>query len=91
MKECREVLRLEGIIKMRCDWCGKVTHEEGLYHECKMEDHVKWIESEDFEMMIHREIFETGTSSWYGSEAIEEYKKHFKEDDDCKFCEALRK
>ena len=76
---------------MRCDWCGKITIREGYFHECKMEDHEKWIQSDAFEMMIHREIFDTGKSSWYGTEAVEQYKKHFKEDKECKFCEALRK
>lgn len=75
---------------MRCDWCGKITSSEGLYHKCKMEDHIKWVESDDFEMIVHREIFKTGKSSWYDSKAVDEYKKHFKEDNDCRFCEALR-
>lgn len=76
---------------MRCDWCGIITMREGLYHKCKMEDHLKWVESDEFEMMIHKEIYETGTSSWYDNEGISSYKKHFKEDKKCKFCEALRK
>lgn len=73
---------------MRCDWCGKTTVNR---HECRMEDHEKWIQSDKFEMMIHREIFETGTSSWYGNEGVESYKQHFNNGNECKFCEALRK
>ena len=80
-----------------CEWCGKkyesILDKYGseTNHECKDEDHVEWVESEEFEYRVHREIWTKGYSRWYElEEQIDIYKEHFKSDSDCKHCKKLR-
>jgi len=48
------------------------------------------LQTDDFEMMVHKEIFETGTSNWYDTEGVAKYREHIKNNKDCKFCKALK-
>ena len=48
------------------------------------------MQTDDFEMMVHKEIYETGMSNWYDQEGMEKYQEHFKNNKDCKFCKALK-
>jgi len=41
-------------------------------------------------MMVHKEIYETGTSNWYDTEGVAKYREHIKNNKDCKFCKALK-
>ena len=36
------------------------------------------MQTDDFEMMVHKEIYETGMSNWYDQEGVEKYQDHFK-------------
>ena len=78
------------IDQIRCDNCGIYYTMINQTHECKQKDIDKWRDSDEFELMVHREIFDTGTSNWYDTEGVNNYKEHIKNDKDCKFCKVLK-
>lgn len=72
----------------QCNWCGKKYFRK--HETCADKDHEEWLQTDDFEMMVHKEIYETGESNWYDQEGVERYQEHFKNNKDCKFCKALK-
>ena len=44
-----------------CDWCGKEYIRK--HRTCSDKDHESWLQTDDFEMMVHKEIHETGEAT----------------------------